>query len=467
MRLIDRHLLKTVAGPFFFGLVVITFLLMINVLFVYVDLFVTKGVPFTKATRFLFLSLGHTFALSVPMSVLIAVLMGIGQLAGDNEITALKASGISLWAILRPLLAGAFVIFLLQSAYNHFIFPRANHALANLSYDISRSKPMLKIQEHQFTRMSDKMTIYVKKKDDVTGRIEDVTIFEREKPGDLSPRLTLATWGMIIPDHETDSMLIELHDGEIHSRPDKDNPDKYQVNHFKRYNLTLQNVERDLKDSGRKAKGDREMDLRELWSAAARERNNQLEIRDKVVGLGSNLLKWQFGLLNPKKRGMILGMRQAPDDPKERKNWLSTKFRSTRQKVDRMVDQAGYQEKIQDTYHIKENRYMVEFHKKFAIPFACVVFTLMGLPMAVTASRSGKGVSVSLAIGVFLIYYLFIMTGERFADRGLLGSALAMWSADIVLLAVGIPLFFKAVREGSLLSITLRPSREKNSGSAR
>ena len=85
MLLIYRHLLLSATGPFFFGLFVITFLLMIEILFKYVDLFVSKGVPFWLATKVLALSLGHTFALSVPMAVLIAILMSVGQLAADHR----------------------------------------------------------------------------------------------------------------------------------------------------------------------------------------------------------------------------------------------------------------------------------------------------------------------------------------------------------------------------------------------
>ena len=119
MYIIYRHLIKSAVGPFFFGLFTITFLLMIDVLFKYVDLFVSKGVPFLVATKFLVLSLGHTFALSVPMAVLISILMGIGQLAGDHEITAMKSCGISLWTVLRPLLLGALFIAAALAAYNH------------------------------------------------------------------------------------------------------------------------------------------------------------------------------------------------------------------------------------------------------------------------------------------------------------------------------------------------------------
>jgi lipopolysaccharide export system permease protein len=77
----------------------------------------------------------------------------------------------------------------------------------------------------------------------------------------------------------------------------------------------------------------------------------------------------------------------------------------------------------------------------------------------VTSSRSGKGISVSLAIGVYLLYYLFLVGGEKFSDRGKLDPFLAMWAANFVLMGLGIPLFIKAARESTLLSITLKPRK--------
>ncbi len=455
MFLIYRHLIKTAAGPFFFGLFVITFLLMIQILYKFVDLFVSKGVPIWIATKVLFLSLGHTFALSVPMAVLISILMAVGQLATDNEITALKANGISLWSVLRPLLLMAGVIGLGLAAYNHYVFPESNHTLANLIYDINRQKPMMEIQEGQFTEMGDKMTIFVKKKNDLTGRIEDVSIFEKENPGDLSPRLTTATWGMIIPDHESDSLLMELHDGEIHKRPDREDPSKYQVIRFGQHNILVANAERDFKESGRKARSDREMNMTDLWRAAQRERTRQEEVSNRVSDLSGNLLLWQFQLLESDRRADVLGRPINAQPGKRRTKLISGKLKALPMKVDRVVDQAGYQRKIAESYTIKANRFMVEFHKKLSIPFACVVFALLGVPMAVTTSRNGKGISVSLALAVYLIYYLFLVGGEKFADRGKMDPMLAMWSANLVLLAIGIPVFIRTVREGQIFEFRL------------
>lgn len=464
MFLIYRHLLAAATGPFFFGLFVITFLLMIDILFKYVDLFVSKGVPFLLATKFLILSLGHMFALSVPMAVLIGILMSVGQLASDQEITALKANGISLWKVLMPLLVWAGFICALLTAYNHYVFPESNHTLANLLYDINRKKPMLEIREHQFTEMNEKMTIFVKKKDDLTGRIEGVTIFEKEGPNDPSPRLTVAEWGVVHTDHETDSMVIELHDGEIHEIPPGEDPDKYQVSRFGRNNIVIGNVERDFKESGRKSRGDREMNLRDLWEAAEKEKAKSGTVRERVFGLANTLAEWQFRLLDEKERPEILGNRAAPQTEPKRTQFLESRFRATILKAERAMNQAGYQEKIDAQNIVRANRYLVEFHKKFAIPFACVVFALLGVPMAVTSSRSGKGISVTLALGVYILYYFFLVGGERFADRGMLDPFLAMWAANFVLIALGVPLFLNTMYETRLWDLTARlrqPRRSK------
>ncbi len=467
MRLIDKHLLLSCRDPFFFGLAVITFLLMIETLFNYVDLFVTKGVAFSIATQVLLLSLPHTFALSIPMSVLVGVLMGVGQLAADNEITAMKASGISLWAVLRPLLAGAAVIAVALTCYNHFFFPGMNHTLANLLRDIHKKRPMLEIQPQQFNDLNDKMTIFVARKDDKTGHIEDVTIIEKEKPGDISPSMTFAAWGTIIHDHQANALILELHDGETHEHQEADEPGKYQVIRFAQMTRVIGNAEQDLQKTDRKAKSDREMNLQELLAAAAREKDRQADIKLRIRDFTAGFLDWEWNLLDPGRVALVLGDGALPVEPDRRRLQLQERFRETRTKVKRLSEQYGFQERVLNSYVTKENRYMVEFHKKFSIPFACIVFALLGVPMAVTSSRSGKGVSVSLAIGIFLVYYLFLVGGEKMADRGRMDPFLSMWSANFVLLGVGIPIFIRTVKESSLLSITHKPRAPKDPGDRR
>ncbi|MBK8165962.1 MAG: LptF/LptG family permease [bacterium] len=468
MRLIDRHLLTATAGPFLFGWFVITFLLMIDVLFKYVDLFVSKGVPFVVATRVLGLSLGYTFALSVPMAVLVGVLMGVGQLAADHEITAMKASGLSLWSLARPLFVAAALICATQVAYNHYVYPRSNHTLVNLLQDIGRQKPMLEIREQQFTDLNEELTIFVRSKDDRTGMIGDVTIFEKGQPADPSPRLTIAERGRIIPDHDNDLLRIELEDGEIHEVPPSGEPGTYQLTRFRRHNLVVEDMEQDFQVSERTARSDREMDLTALKAAAAVERGHQDGVRDRVRELAAGVLEHQWQTLAAP--GRVELVEAGQDVSRPRRQLLDSHFRASRQKIERATEQDRYQSRLLESYRTKENKYRVEFHKKFAIPAACVVFVLLGVPMAVVGSRSGRGISVTLALAVFLVYYAFLMGGEKLADRGRVDAFIAMWSANVVLTAVGIPLFVRTVREGgppSLVSLLRRPSaRGASAGNA-
>lgn len=455
MSLIHRHLLRATAGPFLFGFFVATFVLIIDILYRYVELFVSKGVPFSMATEVLLLSLGHTFALSVPMAVLIGVLMGVGQLAADSEITAMKASGVGLYQILRPLLAGALVVTLGMTAYNHYVFPKSNHRLANLLYDINHKRPMLEVREQMFTDLSQDLTIFVREKDDITNKITDVVIIERDGPGDPAPTVTTAERGTIVPLYDTDAMRIELEDGEIHEFPDREDLERYSVTRFGRHHLHLADMERDFRESNRKSRGDREMDLTQLLDAARQERENRETTIATNLATAADLAARQWRMLATETRAERIGRRN------ERTHSLPVQRRrsmvdATRSDVSRVKRTAGFQsEDVLRTYRARENRFLVEFHKKFAIPTACLVFVLLGLPMAVTTARSGKGVSLSLALLLYLVYYLFLIGGEKMADRGRVDPGLAMWAANVVLAAIGVPLLIRTEREGTPLRLRL------------
>ncbi len=458
MNLLNKHLLRTTAGPFIFGFCVVTFVLMIDILYRYVELFVTRGVSFWTATEVLILSLGHMFALSIPMAVLISVLMGIGQLAADHEITAMKANGIGLYAILRPLLGGALVLTLAMTAYNHYVLPDWNHKLANLLYDIKHVRPMMEIREQLFTELNNRITIYVKSKNEQTNRIDQVIILEKDGPGDISPTMTTATWGTIVPLHDSNTMRIELHDGEIHDLPDDNDLARYSITRFNSHNLHIKDMERDLQESNRTSRGDREMNLTALLEAARREGEERRKTEDRSRELAGTLVQRQWSLLDSGTRGQLLDQRRSAGTPNlaQRRNLL----KGTRQETRRAARSAGFQENVLRSQRARENSYMVEFHKKFAIPVACLVFVLLGLPMAVSTARSGKGVSLSLALGLYLVYYLFLIGGEKLADRGHLDPALAMWMANATLTLIGIPVLMHTVRESSLFSFTLRPSTD-------
>ena len=150
MRLLRSYILRLHLVPFGLGFGVVTFILVMDVLFDYLDLMVNRGVAAGIVLQLFVLSLGYIVALSVPCAVLVAVLMTFGRLSQDNEITALRSSGVQLGSILigplfaAALLAGGLVVF------NNYVLPESNHAFANLLIDIGRMRPTVKLQEGTF-----------------------------------------------------------------------------------------------------------------------------------------------------------------------------------------------------------------------------------------------------------------------------------------------------------------------------
>ncbi|NTV04424.1 LptF/LptG family permease, partial [bacterium] len=154
----------------------------------------------------------------------------------------------------------------------------------------------------------------------------------------------------------------------------------------------------------------------------------------------------------------LVGSMLAPSGaPAETRGRRLEMLRATRQEVQRVRRASEFQQSVLRSKQARENAFLVEFHKKLAIPAACVVFVVIGLPMAVTASRSGRGVSLTLALAFYLVYYLFLVGGEQLADRGRLDPAVAMWAADAVLAAIGIPLLVRAAHENAWFQRTRSP----------
>src|SRR5690242_6619406 len=151
MRILNTYILRLHLVPFLLGFGVVTFILEMDVLFDYLDLVVNRGVAISIVIQLFLLSLGYIVALSVPCAVLVAVLMTFGRLSQDNEITALRASGVNLGSVLvGPLIAAAGLAVGL-TLFNNHVLPESNHAFANLLIDIGRMRPTARLQEGVFT----------------------------------------------------------------------------------------------------------------------------------------------------------------------------------------------------------------------------------------------------------------------------------------------------------------------------
>ncbi len=144
---------------------------------------VGKGLPWSAIGQFFLLSIPFTLALTVPMSVLVAVLYAFSRLASENEVTAMKANGVSPWRLVMPALVGGVLMSIGLLAFNDQVLPEANHQLKTLQDDISQTKPTFFLKEQVINPVAEgKFYLKADKVDQATGRMKQVVIYDLADP---------------------------------------------------------------------------------------------------------------------------------------------------------------------------------------------------------------------------------------------------------------------------------------------
>jgi len=470
MFILDRYIIRNHIGPFFFSLSILTFIFIIDFVLRYIDPFLKKGIDFSVVFQVFILSLGHMFALIIPMAVLPATLMAFGNLASENEITALKSSGISLYRMVMPAVLIAVILTLGMILYNNMLLPESNHKLRNLLVDIYKKKPSIRIKENTFIDEFEGHTIYVREKNDKTGEIKDVQIFKNVNKRGALPTTIVAEKGRLIYLEKEHQLRFELENGEIHEMPVANDASTYRKTIFKNYITSIEDVDRSLKRTERQYRGDREMNVEQMQGRIIDIQGDIDVVKMKMNQAANRQMRLTFALLDNLKRkrefakgdsafaqaGVLPGGRRAKlqGAPKNftaskggRKEYITFKA-------------LGSQRDIMRSYFKQINRYQVEIYKKFSIPFACIIFVLIGAPIAIRTGKTGMNTAVGMSICFFLIYYICLIGGEKLADRMIIHPAAAMWAANVICGTAGLLLIRSTVKEQSMYDISkLNPLR--------
>ena len=444
MRILERYVLKEHILPFFLGYSVVTLVIVLDFIFDYLNLIVSKGVPPFAVFKLFLLALGWITVLSFPCGVLVACLMTFGRMSQDNEIIALRASGVPVSRILIPVLIAASILGVGLGLFNNYVLPETNHAFATLNLAISRKSPTAYIREGVFINDFPDMSLLVGSVDNKKGILREVTIYDFSQ-GDI-PVTILAKSGQTRPNADGSSLQIDLFDGEIHEVPSDGDARKYRRLAFQHHVIILHNPGAALEIPNRDSRSEREMNLAALGTEinrldqTARERAGQLRADLDSLGF-SDYANFERRVLPVKPPtglsavvaalgGLVVGLRPGEthiDIPESDRDRLLTRQR----------DLLLLRKKI--------NSHVVEVHKKYSIPFACLVFVLLGAPLGMRARRGGLATS-AISIVVFIVYYLLLIGGEQLADRAVVPPALAMWLPNIVFGIPGGWLTWQAIR---------------------
>jgi len=468
MKILNRYIIKEHIGPFILGLSVIMFILLMNFLVKYIGQIFGKGLPALTIAKLIFFNLSWMLALAVPMATLIAVLMAYGRFSADNEITILKSSGISIYRIMRPSLYLGIFITLIMVYFNDQVLPESNHQAKILLRAVRQKKPTLQLEE-QILYQIGKYTFSAAHIDRPSAdewmnagrilgpddqaakqadRLRDLIIFDRSDPRE--DVTILAREGYMVYSTKQKAIRFTLFNGEYHQL-NLQKPDEYQKSLFSKQTVLIPAKEFMFEERNDSDRGDREMSM-EMMHQKVRSFEEQIIIRKRKI---LSTVSKNFAMID-----LLLKKTFHPADSTHKRIHVSSvpynkrlaAMRKSANQSERYSQQMRMHQSFINSQKKSINRFLVEIYKKVSIPFASIVFVLIGAPLGIMARKGNMGVAISLSVGFFLLYWVFLIGGEELADRRFLTPFMAMWAANIIVGAGGLFLTWRAVKESAFIN---------------
>lgn len=463
MKKLHLFMLKSFAGPFVATFFISMFVLMMQFLWMHIDDLVGKGLDGDIILQLLFYVSMTLVPMGLPLAVLLASIMTFGSLGENYELTALKAAGISLYRIMKPLIALIMVLTLAAFFFSNNVLPYANLKASSLLYDIKRQKPEMSLKDGVFANEMDDYRIKQDHTNKQTGMMYNIMIYNHSEAS-RNYEVTIADSGRMDTDPTGQYMEVRLYNG--WSYTDEGYKDRKQKNYpFRRVSFEKQFFLIPLEDNALKRTDEdlfknsygmlniRQLEHAEDSLAKSLERTQQNRVRQM---LRQNYVKRKEvsavkdSTLRAETRGQRLNLDSlaATMDAHEQKEAADKALEYAR------AAQNAYRGEITIIDRQKEmiRRHQIEWHRKFTLSFACFIFFFIGAPLGGIIRKGGLGAPVVVSIFLFIVYYIIWMMGERAAREGALEPWQGMWISSVILLPLGIILTYTAMTDSAVMS---------------
>ncbi|MGE5435918.1 MAG: LptF/LptG family permease [Syntrophothermus sp.] len=422
-----KYILKNHFAPFLFAAATLMFIFLLQFMMKFADKLVGKGLDTFVVIQLIVYNLAWMVVLVVPMAVLVSSLMAFGAMSQNNEVTIMKSSGVSLYRMMvAPLAAGAVVGYLLL-LFNNDVLPDANHQAKNLMQDISRKKPTLSLEPGVFSQEVSNYAILVRGIEKSSNKITDVTIYDYTNPNKVN--VVTAKEGNIFFSGDQTKLIMDLREGEIHET-NAGQTKLYRKLVFNKHRIAMNADQFSFQQSSPIGnRGDRELsskDMRAVVDSLSQIKKGYIDIYTKETS------KSIFKENTPFRKNF----------PQQSINYIRVieNIRNAKNITLSNVNRIQYMQGEID-------KYKVEIHKKYALPAACIIFVLIGAPLGVMVRKGGFGVAAGISLFFFLIYWAFLIGGEKLADRNLLSPFLGMWAANFIIGIIGVFLMIRSAKE--------------------
>ncbi len=573
MKILSKYILREHVGPFTFALTALTSLMILNFISRQFGELVGKGLPASVIAEFFALSIPFTVALTLPMSVLVAVLYAFSRLAAENEVTALKASGVSPWRLVTPSLARGAVMSLFLLAFNDQVLPRANFQLKTLQDAIAQTKPTFLLKPQVINAIQEER-LYLKagRIDQSNGHMKEIVIYDLSSAD--RRRTIYADSGAIGFAANQKDLALDLFSWQMQT-VSTDNPGQLDRLFYDSDRIIVRNVGSQFEKAkgDTLSRGDRELGgcamQKKLTNVLPVYKQNQAEYLDALMAAKLTKetgrpvtvpvhvpskrirpeepknLAWAYCRVlarlvgvkaaeaavpdatvlhavqdtvkrtprdsarqdsvrraaaadSAKRAGAAAGAAAPPTPPggtvilgtstppapgspgatpvpapapapvtTPPQPAQPTKFSDpflAKTKADsdkayaaqRRIAESEVAERVSHASDVKlryeisqrtKNRFEIEINKKFALAAACLIFVMLGAPLALRFPRGGVGLVLLVSLIVFALYYVGLIGGESLANKGLIPPFWAMWGTNVILTIVGLILLFRMGHE--------------------
>ena len=473
MKKIYKLVLTSYLGPLFLTFFIILFILMMNFVWRYIDELVGKGLDPLVIIELLMYATINMIPMGLPLAILLATIMTMGNLGENHELLAMKSAGMSLMRIMTPLFWVIGIVSIGSFFIVNDLVPYANKKMFATLYDIKQQKQALEFQDGLFFNGIEDMSIRVDKQDPETKLLTNILIYDnRASNGDMTT--TLADSGYIRLSDDKRYLLVSLYNGETfeHAR----NYQWYNKSTLRRHKFAHQEGKIpmtgfDFQRSDEQMFGSNSQTM-DIFDLQTNIDSLDLLVDNLTTTAYNPLLREHIFAKDPDgvvpndsiktDRSAKIHINYLIDsisklDARTKDRIYDNALRSARSSRNMFTfDEGSSKEALNQLYRSKN-----EWHRKLTLPISILIFFLIGAPIGAIIRKGGLGMPLVISVAFFIIYYVISISGEKLSKEGTWSSLLGMWISAIILTPLAIYLSNKANNDSPLLDMDWYSGRIK------
>lgn len=455
---LQLDVLRRHIGPFVFCFFTVMFLLLMQFLILHIDKLVGKGLPLGIIIELIITNLAYMVVLAAPMAVLVASLMAFGKFSELNELTAMRAAGVNPFHVIKPVLISAVFLCIFLVWFSNYVLPDANQRARSLFIDIRTKKPGFDLKPNEFYEGIEGYIFLVKDINNETDSLYNVTLLQSpDSDKNREEAVIKADRGILESSEDGQLLTLFLFDGSTlrYLKQTNSYESVIEESHFDRYRISfdLSDMSFSRSNPDQRTRNDRTMSSEAMLAVVdslEMERASQIENSfknsntfllpaDTNEGYSSSykleLSSTRTGIADSVKK--VKSEYVAVNLMKNRRTQVGlgemaiSDLREYKSTIDNLETNVSWRES-------RIARYLVEVHKKFSIPFACIIFVLIGAPIGMFTKKGNIGYAALFGTGFLTFYWISLIQGEKLADRLFITPFWAMWFSNIILGIIGI-----------------------------